>query len=91
MSEYTDELLDPISETLTNQLELFLSNSNLDHAQKKLLVQTINLVFLEGRKHGSNKFYEPDTAKNGDTLEMREAEFMKNFLNKLGGKSEGDN
>ena len=91
MSEYTDELLDPISENLTNQLELFLANTNLDHSQKKLLVQTINLTFIEGHQYGQNKFYEPSYSKNGDTLEKREAEFMRKFHEKLNGKSEGDN
>jgi predicted peptidase len=83
MSEYTDELLDGISDPVTNDIDLFLANSNLDKSQKIHFIQLINAAFAEGyNKRGHHKFWD---------MSLENDEFMKDFINKLNGKPSGDN
>ncbi len=77
-SEAIGELLAGVSDGLTNQIDIFLLNSDLTNEQKTILMELFNQSYLEG---GSN--VQPRWIKDASEASKKEADEWKNAFDKL--------
>lgn len=82
MSEYTDELISSLSEDFTKDIDLFLTNSNLDSNQKMFLIALINDAYRQGYQDILNY---SEAAR--EQVKNDSEQFMKEFKDRLTGVS----
>ena len=76
ITKYTENLIADISDNLTQDIDIFLSNSDLTDKQKIRMIELLNKSYTEGAVPPHMRGHFDDQKKKSD-------EFMKNFHKRL--------
>ena len=93
MEKIVDNLLEPISEELTNEIDLFLINNIEDKDVQLKIIDLINKSYLNGINNAVDQFEEMEKDKENERIgiiEETHRNFTKEFTEKLLGKTTND-